>query len=197
MIRICCLLICLSGLLNAVELSKDVLKEQKKYNENVTSILKDAEEDLSEAREEFIEDLEKALKVTMRKGDLQGAQAIQDKIKSLQETNMAKLFGEAGTDESDVMAKPEQKEVTIKVLRAFAVPQNGDRRVNITEELQAVVNSGKTKICPAKDLAESTGIQKRAELLFEVETAAGVKRGRCGWLGMVDLETGKRIETNP
>ena len=194
MIRIACLLVGICACLHSVELSKDVLKEQKKYHGEVESIVKEAEKDINEAREEYIEDLEKALKVTMRKGDLHGAQAIQNKIKSLQETNMTKLFGEASSDEADVLAKPEEKAATITVLRAFAVPQNGDKRVKITEALQAVVNSGKTHICPAKDLAEATGIKNRADLLFEVETASGVKRGRCSWLGTVDLETGRRSE---
>ena len=194
MIRIACLLMGVSACMHGVELSKDVLKEQAKYQSEVESIVREAEKDINEAREEYIEDLEKALKVAMRKADLHGAQAIQNKIKSLQETNMTKLFGEASGDEADVLAKPEKKAVTVTVLRAYAVPRNGDKRVDITEQVQALVNAGKTKVCPIKDLAELTGIRNRAEFLYEVQTVDGVKRGRSRWISTIDLATGQSAE---
>ena len=190
MLRLLAILaVCLSAL-NAVELSKDVLKEQKEYNEDVAEILKDADKEIKKARNELIDDLEKSLKVAMRKGDLDGAQALQNRIKSLQETGTS-VFGDAGKsdeEKSDVLAKPEPQTGSVKVLRAYAQTREG--RQDITKHVQKLVDAGMTTFTPSKALAEATGIRNRARFQAEVETADGVKRATSPWGMEVDLLKG-------
>ncbi len=183
------IMLCAFGLNAAeVELGKDAQKAKENYEAKVAEVISEVKEELKGEKASLIKALEKELKNVTKKGDLEGATAIQARIDELNKESNEENAGLFGSSSDKKSSTSKKGGLEIKILRAYIKPPRGmGKLIDVKDQIQGIIDSGKDTFTAKKSL-KGVDIEGNATLLMEYEIDGKTYQKRQGWGFEVKLE---------